>query len=97
MGKHYIFKIEKMPKFQIRKIIALPLLKPEIVQIFWQELKKCPVILSDNAESECNEFVNYMEKEWLRKCDSGRLFNFNRMTRTRGINAAEAYHSSIRR
>lgn len=45
--------------------------------------------------NECQKFCEYMEREWFRKDHN--LFNFNNVGRVRGINAAEAYHSALKK
>lgn len=78
----------------MRRIIALPLFQNEIIVKIWNELKKWPVGLTLAQMNECQQFCGYMENEWFGK---GNLFNFYKVGRVRGINAAESYHSALKK
>lgn len=52
-------------------------------------------IYPDNIKLEISLFSSYFEREWIKK--HGNRFNFNKLSRTRSINAAESFHSLIKR
>lgn len=79
----------------MRRIIALPLLRRDILETIWPELKKIPFELSSIQKNECKMFIDYMQKEWIEK--KGHLWDFNQVGRVRTINAAESYHSALKK
>lgn len=80
-------------------MLALPFLRDNDMKRFWPILKNGPNIKEYSEKltirNEITNFTDYIEKEWLRK--SGKLFNFNKLIRTRGTNSAESYHSLLKK
>lgn len=65
------------------------------MEYFWQKIKICPFNFELVVNEEWNEFIAYMQKEWLRK--EGTIWDFNKLGRVRTTNPAESYHSSLKK
>lgn len=75
--------------------MALPLLTKQVVEVFWKYIKICPFDLEPIVKREWDDFIVYMEKEWLSK--EGNIWNFNQLGRVRTTNPAESYHSALKK
>lgn len=79
-------------------MITLPLLRKADAFKFWPNLRD---FLPNDASAELRtEFVlisyNY-ERTWIKKLGTSNLFSFNQLRYVKTTNAAEAYHSSLKK
>ena len=64
----------------------------------WPLLRNFHIDVAESTEemrTELSLFKIYMERQWIRKVDTGNLYSFNRLGRTRNTNPAESFHSLI--
>ena len=86
-------------RVKVRRLIALPMLRKNDIKMAWHFLKTFPnsANLEDALRNEISLLAFYLERNWLRKVDSGNLFSFNKLIRVRNTNAAESWHSLMKR
>lgn len=85
---------------QIRRLMALPLLKSEQLLRFWGLIKDISnEEMENDIKIELISLYQYMEKQWIskRNTESNKLWDFNLLARTRSTNPAEAWHSLIKK
>lgn len=93
MWKKYIDEKKEQGKLYkwLRRMFALPLLRSVERNKIWNHLNNFK--MENEIDEEICEFLKYFEREWINK--QGNLWNFNKLTRTRNTNPAEAFHSML--
>lgn len=76
----------------------MPLLEKNHVIKIWPNLKKFVETLKNQILiDEAKLLIEYFQNQWINKYDNSNLWNFHRLARTRSINPAESFHSSMKR